>query len=113
MTVLWTAHTLFCTMLRRSAHRIKPLLSFYGGPFSYNLWQIRAPRAALIIEVSRLLRRQSAVISSDQSNPLGINAIAFDQAVKLIRTATAVLVALGVKKFELTDRTDHRAVAKE
>jgi len=99
-------------MLRRSAHRIKPLLSFCGGPFSYNLWQIRAPRAALIIEVSRLLRRQSAVISSDQSNPLGINAIAFDQAVKPIPTATAALVAVGVKNFELTDRTDHRAAAK-
>ena len=88
-------------------------LSFYRGPFLYHLWQVRAPPAALIIGVSHLLHGQSAVSSSDQSTPLGINAIAFDQAVKLIRTATAVLVALGVKKFELTDRTDHRAVAKE
>jgi hypothetical protein len=88
-------------------------LSFYGGRFLYHLWQVRAPRAALIIEVWRLLRGQAQVISSDQSTPLGINAIAFDQAVKPIPTATAVLVALGVKNFELTDCTDHRAAAKE
>ena len=89
------------------------MLSFYGGPFLYHLWQVRAPRAAVIIEVSRLLCGQSAVISPDPSNPLGVDAIAFDQAVKPIPTATAALVALGVKNFELTDRTDHRAAAKE
>ena len=60
-------------MLRGSAQRTKPLLSFYGGPFLYHLWQVQAPRAALIIEVSRLLRAQAQVISSDQSTPLGIN----------------------------------------
>jgi hypothetical protein len=49
------------------------------------------------------LRGQSAVISSVQSKQLGIDAIAFDQPVKMVETAPTALVALNVEDVELAN----------
>jgi hypothetical protein len=68
-----------------------------------DLRQIRAPRAALIVQILRLLAR---TICRDLVRPLeqlGVNTVAHDQPVEPILTGPAAFFALDAKHLELTD----------
>ena len=56
--------------------KLNPCEARDTGRFLHHLRQVRAPRATLVVQVSRL-RGQSVVISSDQSKSPGVDAMAY------------------------------------
>jgi hypothetical protein len=85
-----------------------------GDQTSHDFRQVRTPRPALVVQVSRPL---PPAVGRDLVGPLeqlGVDAIAFDQPMDVIRTPTAALVALDVEHIELADQVaeEDRAVAR-
>src|SRR5215471_2481705 len=99
---------------KRPSKRLDGFLIWRFGknsPIRYR--QVWAPRAALVVQIPRLLPR---AVGRDLVGPieqLGVNAVAFDQPMELISTPTAALAALDVEHVELADQVaeDDRAVA--